>query len=280
MPHTAQDQRDVWIDEEFAPLLGSAGLVDFDSFMETERGRCLRALEDRENWRLDVPHADGRASGMYLKKHHVRSWQWWLRARLGRPARRSPGRVEARNIVRLDRSGVAAMRLVAFGDRLHADGLLESFVLTEELVGFTQLDHLLRRRFPERHASTKRDAVLSGLIEQIANVAARFHQAGFNHRDFYCCHFFIRETEDRDFEVRLIDLQRVERRRWLRWRWIVKDLAQLAYSAPRERIGPTARMAFIKHYLGVRKLRPVDKRLIRAVLAKQIQMEQHLGPHP
>jgi heptose I phosphotransferase len=279
MPHTEQ-QREVWIDEAFAPLLNSAGLVDFDSFMETERGRCLRALDDRENWRLDLPHVDGRASGMYLKKHHVRSWRWWLRARLGKAPRRSPGRVEARNIVRLDRSGVTAMRLVAFGDRLHADGLLESFVLTEELVGYTQLDHLLRNRFAERKASPQRGAALFKLLAQVADVAARFHRAGFNHRDFYCCHFFIREHDDEQFDVRLIDLQRVERRRWLRWRWIVKDLAQLAYSAPRERIGPTERMAFIKRYLGVRKLRPSDKRLIRAVLAKQMRMEQHLGPHP
>ena len=47
----------------------------------------------------------------------------------------------------------------------------------------------------------------------------------------------------------------------------MKDLAQLAYSAPRDRITCTHKMAFIKHYLGVRKLRPCDKRLIRKVLA-------------
>jgi hypothetical protein len=271
--------REIWIDDEFAPSLCAAGLIDFESFMETERGRCLRALDDRENWRLDLPHPAG-PRGAYLKKHHVRSWRWWLRARLGKPARRSPGRVEARNIDRLAKAGVAAMRLVAFGDRLHADGLLESFVLTEELTGYTQLDHFLRRRFAERGASSVRDADLDALFIAIAEVAARFHRAGFNHRDFYCCHFFIREDEPGRFDVRLIDLQRVERRRWLRWRWVVKDLAQLAYSAPRERIGATARMAFIKSYLGVEKLRPQDKRLIRAVLNKQMHMEQHLGPHP
>jgi hypothetical protein len=273
------ETREIWIDDEFAPSLCAAGLIDFESFMETERGRCLRALDDRENWRLDLPHPAG-PRGAYLKKHHVRSWRWWLRARLGKPARRSPGRVEARNIDRLAKAGVAAMRLVAFGDRLHADGLLESFVLTEELTGYTQLDHFLRRRFAERGASSERDADLAALFIAIAEVAARFHRAGFNHRDFYCCHFFIREDEPGKFDVRLIDLQRVERRRWLRWRWVVKDLAQLAYSAPRERIGATARMAFIKRYLGVEKLRPQDKRLIRAVLNKQMHMEQHLGPHP
>jgi hypothetical protein len=75
-------------------------------------------------------------------------------------------------------------------------------------------------------------------------------------------------------------LQRVEHRHRFRGRWLVKDLAQLAYSAPRDRIGCTQRLAFIKHYLGVRKLRPQDKRLIREVLAKQRLMERNLGAHP
>lgn len=280
MATTETDQREMWVDDAFAPMLDAAGLVDFDAFMETERGRCLRALDDRENWRLDLPHPSG-PRGVYLKKHHVRSWRWWLRARLGGDATRSPGSVEARNIERLADAGVAAMKLVAFGDRLHADGRLESFVLTEELTGYAQLDHFLRRAFTETPVhGGKRDARRIELIQRIAEVAARFHNAGFNHRDLYCCHFFVREDRPASFDVRIIDLQRVERRRWFRWRWIVKDLAQLAYSTPCERISASQRMAFIKRYLGVRKLRPQDKRLIRAVLAKQMQMEQRLGPHP
>ncbi len=78
-------------------------------------------------------------------------------------------------------------------------------------------------------------------------------------------------------EIRLIDLQRVQRRRWFRRRWIVKDLAQLAWSAPRRCIKSTHKMAFIREYLGVRKLTPAHKRLIRAVLAKQRRMERRLG---
>jgi heptose I phosphotransferase len=114
----------------------------------------------------------------------------------------------------------------------------------------------------------------------VAAVAARFHRSGYNHRDLYCCHFFIKETATGVFQVNLIDLQRVEHRRYLRWRWLVKDLAQLAYSAPRDRVTCTQKMAFIKQYLGVKKLRPQDKRLIRRVLAKQRSMERNLGAHP
>jgi len=111
-------------------------------------------------------------------------------------------------------------------------------------------------------------------------VARKFHALGYNHRDFYCCHFFIREPRPGDFEVNLIDLQRVEHRRRLRRRWLIKDLAQMSYSSPCDQISQTDQMAFIKQYLGVTKLRPAEKRFIRAVLAKRRRMLRNLGPHP
>ena len=95
-------------------------------------------------------------------------------------------------------------------------GLLESFVLTEELTGFTQLDHFIRQRFVELNtasrAASEQDAAFARLSQRVAAVAGRFHRAGFNHRDLYCCHFFIREDAAGDFEVRMIDLQRVQHR--------------------------------------------------------------------
>ena len=42
----------------------------------------------------------------------------------------------------------------------------------------------------------------------------------------------------------------------------------------------TRRLAFFRAYLGVSKLGPADKRLLRAVLRKQKLMELKLGLHP
>ncbi len=279
----ASGRGNMWIDPAFRPHLERAGLAHFEAMMSTTAGHCLRALADRENWRLELDDGHDRC-GAYLKKHHTRSLSSRLRAWLGSGPGETPGRIEARNVARLQRGGINAMRLIAFGEKLHRDGLLESFVLTEELAGFTQLDHFLRRRFAARAAHrtepTRRDADLLRLIDRVADVAARFHRLGYNHRDLYCCHFFIREPTRGEFQVNLIDLQRVEHRQRLRRRWLVKDLAQLSYSAPRDRIGCTHKMAFIRRYLGVRKLRPQDKRFIREILAKHQTMETHLGPHP
>jgi heptose I phosphotransferase len=237
-------------------------------------------LADRENWRLEWRRARHPARRAYLKRHYVRTWASRFRAALGAGPGETAGRVEARNIGRLAAAGIASMELVAYGEALRPDGHVESFVLTEELEGFVPLDDFLRDGFPAPRSGrrTDRDRELGELIRGVAATARRLHRAGYNHRDLYCCHFFVREPGGGRFQIRLIDLQRVERRRRFRRRWLVKDLAQLAYSAPRDRITRTRRLAFARHYLGVAKLRPAHKRLIRAVLAKQRWIERREGP--
>ena len=354
----------MWWDDRFRPPLCRAGLGSFAAVMASLAGECLRALEDRENWHLGLGGPDEQSYGVYLKKHHVRTWRSRLRAKLGVGPGETAGRIEAQNVGSLTAHGIGVMNLVAYGEKLHSNGLVESFVLTEELEGYTELPQFLRHRFPagicdlgfgiwdlglgevqsstlnsepstlnsqlstlnpqlstlnpqpstlnsqpstlsraadDRLASNpqipnpksqipnpqipkrlnpstpRRNHDLHRLICRLADTVRRFHAAGYNHRDLYCCHFFVKEPVRGEFEVRLIDLQRVQHRRRFRRRWLVKDLAQLAWSAPRDQIKCTHKMAFIRQYLGVRKLRPADKRLIREVLAKQQVMERRLG---
>ena len=272
------DDGRMWVDQEYASELERVGLASFDAVMNNASGRLLRSLPDRENWRLEVTRG-GRRHVLFLKKHRVRSIAERVRSWIGARGGATAGRVEADNVAALKQAGIDTMRVVAFGEQA-SGGLSQSFFMTEELRGFAQLDHFVRRRFVPAAERTRRDRELEALAASVADVASRFHAAGFNHRDFYCCHFFIQELASRRFAIRLIDLQRVERRLWLRGRWIVKDLAQLAYSAPRERVGNTLRMAFIKRYLGVDRLSPADKRFVRRVLRRQSAMQRRLGPHP
>ena len=265
----------MWLVRCYRTPLEQAGLADFEAFMVGHGGRCLRAMRDRENWRIELHEYLPRP--VFLKKHHVRSWRSWLRAKLGLGPGDTPGRVEARNARRLAANGVQVMELVAFGEKIRTSGLVESFVLTEELQGHRQLDRFLPERFPAAK-NGRRDPELRGLMGQLAALVGRMHRAGFNHRDLYCCHFFIREPSPGRFEIKLIDLQRVQWRRRFRWRWLVKDLAQLAWSV-QDKLSCTQKMAFLRAYLGVKKLRLCDKRFIRAVLAKQ-QIIERRGRRP
>jgi heptose I phosphotransferase len=268
----------MWLNPRYQTALARAHLANFQAVMACRDGYCLRALADRENWRLEI--REGRAArGLYLKRHHFRTLQSWLRAKLGIGPAPSPAMAEILNVDRVHAAGIPVMEVVAYGEAFHGDGRVESFLLTEELSGYDDLRVFLRRRFAPRELArnTGRDRDLARLIGDTAEFVRRFHAAGYNHRDLYCCHLFVREPAAGRFEFRMIDLQRVQHRRRLRRRWIVKDLAQLAWSIPRDRVTCTQKLAFIRRYLGVTKLRPRDKRLIREVLAKQQIMERNLG---
>jgi heptose I phosphotransferase len=284
----------MWIADRYRDVLQDAGLAEFDQVMNTAGGRCLRVLADRENWYLKGPGQSSRetaaatdAPGMYLKKHRIRTWRTRIAAICGAAAGMSPGRVEAENAQALQAAGIDVMPLMAFGERLRADGRQDSFLLSEELQGYCELQEFIERRFPARSTSSPPVAMLHRLIVQVAAIARQFHAAGFNHRDFYCCHFLVKETSPGECDVRLIDLQRVQRRVWFRRRWIVKDLAQLASMSPDDCIGCREKLLFLRTYLGVRKLRPEDKRLIRDVLGKLSRIRRRTaaspspaGPHP
>ena len=70
--------------------------------------------------------------------------------RLGAASPPSPGRVEAENALALQSLGIDVMPLMAYGEKLHADGRLESFLLSEELEGYCELQDFIQRRFPPR----------------------------------------------------------------------------------------------------------------------------------
>jgi hypothetical protein len=269
----------LWIDAEFRPLLERAGWDRFEAVMAASEGHCWRAMSHRENWRFDLSNGQGGSCRVYVKKHHVRPRQSWLRARLGQQPSATPARVEMENVERLRQAGIESMRVIALGERFHADGLVESFLITEELRGFLELQFFLPQRFASRgeKITCSRNRDLDRLIRGVAEITRTFHQNGYNHRDLYAGHFFVREPVAGEFEIRLIDLQRMQHRRRFRRRWLVKDLAQLAWSLSADRIGCRDRLAFMRHYLGVSWLRPCDKRLVREVLAWQQRMQRKLG---
>ncbi len=250
----------LWLAPGYGQMLARAGLVDVRSVMDSTHGQRMRSVECRENWILELHGPDGRPVVAFLKKHRTSRRRFWWRAFV--PQEVSPGWGEAENLRRLEAAGVPTMTLLACGERTPIGGQVESFVLTEGLQGYEPLDDFLARRQASATLQWRRRLVLA-----VAHVARRFHTAGFNHRDFYACHFFVREEPSGEFDIRLIDLQRVQMRRF-RHRWLIKDLAQLDFSLADRLVNCTERVAFMRTYLDVRGLRPVDKRLIRRARAK------------
>ena len=260
----------------YRPALEHTGLVTLDALMTTRGTKFLRQLDERANVRIELPCGDGPVVTAFLKRHVTSDLCGWLRGGFSCRALLGPGSIEAHNVQRLRMAGVPTMQVIAHGQRVRRPWRVESFVLVEQIPNAMPLDDYLRERFgppvPGPGDAQRRD-----LVTRLAHLVRRFHSAGFNHRDLYCCHVFVQDRAEQAPGLYLIDLQRVERRRWFRRRWLVKDLAQLSYSAPAERISRTDRMRFFRSYLGCGKLTAAHKRLARSVLAKMRRMARHVA---
>jgi heptose I phosphotransferase len=119
--------------------------------------------------------------------------------------------------------GIKASEPVAFGIERCCGVIKRALLVTLKMDG-DRLEDLLREK-AELKEKTR-------VVKELAAFAGRFHTLGLSHQDFYLCHFF---WFAKSKEIGLIDLQRIRhyqgRNGQTRLRWIVKDLAQLDYSA-------------------------------------------------
>ena len=119
--------------------------------------------------------------------------------------------------------GIKAIEPVAFGVEQYCGIIRRALLITFKMEG-SALEDLLREKM-ELSQKTQ-------VVKELAVFAGRFHTLGLSHQDFYLGHLFW-SSELR--EIGLIDLQRIRynkgQKSQPRLGWIVKDLAQLDYSA-------------------------------------------------
>jgi len=176
----------------------------------------------------------------------------------------SHARLEWQRIRGLEAAGIGCVRWAAFGEERSGCWERRSVLVTAAVPGESLEAYVARR--PER--------VSRWWLQELARFAARFHAAGWVHRDLYLCHVFF-DPEDPGEPFRLIDLARVIRPRWRRRRWRVKDLAALDYSTPAAVATRADRLRFLRAYLGERRLSRQGRRLARLVARKTRRIARH-----
>lgn len=209
---------------------------------------------------------DGEPQTAYLKRfgperlaHRISGW---LTRHGELPAER-----EARISEALAAEGIAVARVLAWGvGEADKPGQM-NFVVLEAVPGEPAHHWLAQARHAADAWRRKRQCV-----ENLATFAAQFHRLGWRHRDFYLCHIFVAE---RQASLHLIDLQRVFRPCWRAGRWLIKDLAQLNYSALAEDVSRTQRLRFIKRYFATHRLTRAQKEIVRQILRKTALISRH-----
>ncbi|MCH7814339.1 MAG: hypothetical protein IID40_10005 [Planctomycetes bacterium] len=214
----------------------------------------------RQRLRIELPGL----GIVYLKRYSAPPWGEQLRRMLSADWRRSTAAVEWARMQALAEAGIAAVEPVALGQEMIGPWERRSAVVTAAVPGESL----------ERRAGRAKNRASREMVNSLARFVARFHGAGFVHRDLYLSHVFV---EDRGGKPQfwLIDLARVFAPRHRQRRWMVKDLAALDYSTPRSAATSTDRMRFIKTYLGFNHLSPTHKRFIRQVIRKSMRIARH-----
>jgi hypothetical protein len=263
-------------------LLSGQGLDGVEAVFRWGQGERLDkpGLEGwRQRWRIVLPEPGGARGTYYLKRftsppfcrqlERWRSGGWW----------QSTAGTEFENARQLAQAEIPAAEAVAFGQDNVGPWERRSFILLREVPGVSLERWVPDNLFPadqERDCARRRER-----LDDLARSVAKFHRAGFVHRDLYLSHIFIQPGRaaggdvsvgrSRD-EFRLIDLQRVFRPRRRHRRWVVKDLAALNYSTPIDRVGPRERLRFLCRYVRLCDRFGTARGLARLVQAKTDRM--------
>ena len=263
------EEESLIISKEFASLLEKNGLTTVGDFLKLNKGGKLREKVNRTIQKIGL---SGRT--FYLKRHQRASAADAILALVGLRERTSPGLLEFKNNMLLERSGLPVMKVAACGQKKRRRSYGESFFMSEEIPCAGPLDDYLMRELTPP-LSREKLAQKRKIIRTLGGLVRKLHRLGFNHRDLYLCHLFVR-AKDGEPAFFIIDLQRVQQRKLLRGRWLVKDIAQLNYSSRLEGITDRDRMRFLRSYFGQKILSAAEKRFMRKVIAKTERMKRRI----
>jgi heptose I phosphotransferase len=176
----------------------------------------------------------------------------------------------------LEQHDIGTMALAGYGAHGHNPARIESFVITEELIDTLSLEDLALEWASKPPSPRFRRAI----IHELARIARGMHRSGMNHRDFYLCHFLIPNSQRESSRVRLhlIDLHRAQIRASTPYRWRLKDLAGLYFSALDAGFSRSNLLRFARLYAGksMRSFSASDMTFWRCVERKALPLYRKL----
>jgi hypothetical protein len=231
-----------YVDAEYAALFREIGLNEETVFTDP-RIQVWRSLPDRENAKLD--YQGSRSVRLHIKRYPEP---------YGFMARH-----EMEGFALLKKAGIPAAPIISHGSRPDRS----SFIILEDLAGYTPADKLLEKGFD-----------FERLLTTTADLAALLHNNRLHHRDLYLCHFMVKPEAD-IVDAKLIDMARVDRLTSVlkRRHWIIKDLAQFWYSTLNLPVSDEQRERWLKRYCQQRKIK--FDRFVGPVRAKAAKIGVH-----
>lgn len=262
-----------YVSEAWREALKAQGLDSFDALWTLEADWFEPPNYRRGGWsgvmRIELPGADGKAVGMFLKRQENH-----MRKALAHPFSGEPTfAAEMRNILAMRRVRVPSLEPVYYAQR-KVGGKWRAILMTRELLGYRPLD-----AWVDDWCASGWAGVLDIRRQAIAECAAvlrRMHSAGFVHNAMHPKHVFMRLDDGDGVDARLIDLEKMRRRPGLHRRTL-RDLDSLNRRSLHW--SKSDRLRFLKAYLGGRRLDAAGQALWRRLVRSYVKKKGVEGRH-
>lgn len=256
------------VNRAMAALLRAQGLTTFDAFYQHQGGTVAKnLLKERTTTRIELTDSQNTIHPFYLKRHGPSPWKEYIKPllRLTRPILGARNEWDA--ILHFHELGIQTMMPVVLGESGR-----NSFLLTQSIENCIKLSDWMEQHLaPTHNANQQHDPEAEAIMRELGRIARLMHSAGMHHQDFYLTHF-LRPVQSEGRKIHVIDLGRVRKRKHLSKRWIVKDLAQLNYSA--HLFSEQHRQSFLEAYFD-KPLRSIDRGLLQKIDRKSAAIARH-----
>ncbi len=253
-------------DPEWEKVFQEANYKSFDDWWNAAQNLVevgnFRGSDEQTSWshvsRIKMP--DGRT--VYLKRQ-----QDHFPNNLILKARKIPTfQIEWLNYQKLKNAGVPTLNIIHFANR-KIKGHTQCILISEELEGMTPIDELVKyftkNGWPNRN---QRLAILDVIVKAVKSM----HHAGLIHNALYGRHIYINipiidgsAQFPKNYQARLIDLERTKAVGKKSSKLIRNDIEKMFRRIPK---WPTRDcLWFFKQYLGIRKLTPDAKSIVRKI---------------
>jgi hypothetical protein len=269
-----ETSKSFFVDTAYKTAFEETGLTSIDAVFSFAAGKSLvknnlAAFRSRLQFEIKSP-----AVTLFLKRYDKPPILMQLRNWVSQRSRKSWGFLEFESANELAEAGINTLKIISYGQRWGRLFEKRSFVITEKIPNAKSLERKLPDCF-NGPATVENLKQRKNFITQLADFIKKFHRKNYRHRDLYFSHIFYSD----DGKFYLIDLARVFKPLFFQQRFLIKDIAQIHYSAPAKHFSNTDRLRFYLRYTGHKKLTTKDKIFIHQVINKAERMTRHSKKH-
>jgi len=261
-----------YIDDELAATWKEQDVFEL---LKSQQGKIYRQVKGRRTLQFEL-----QGKSYFLKFHTGVGWSEIGKNLLQLRLPITGAANEWRAIQRLEALGIDTMTVVAFGRRGWNPASQESFIVTRDLENTVSLEDYCSNWYDQPPAFRDKMA----LIEKVATISRRMHEAGICHRDYYLCHFHYLpgselDNKNEEPELFLIDLHRALVKKKLGKRWAIKDIAGLYFSSMEIGLTTRDRLRFARVYrnTSLRETLEQDREFWNAVVQRGQSLYDKLG---